>query len=138
MSERTKPSEEQLKYASILQVVGLTGLGILIVGFFIYVLGLLPNIVPVKKIPQYWNMRVHDFVEYTGMPTGWGWVTHLNRGDVLSFLGIVLLAAATIICMIVVLPTFIKKRDVPYILILLIQIIVLILAASGIISGGGH
>ncbi len=138
MSNGTKPSEEQLQYASVLQKVGLGGLGILILGFFVYVLGLLPNIVPVNKIPEYWNLRVSEFVEYTGMPTGWKWITLLNHGDVISFLGIVLLAAASVVCMIAVLPVFIKKKDTHYILILLIQIAVLVLAASGMITGGGH
>lgn len=136
MSNGTRPSEEQFKYASILQKVGLSGLGLLIIGFFVYVLGLLPNIVPVNKIPEYWSMRVHEFVEYTGMPTGWKWVPLLNHGDVISFLGIVILSAATVICMVAVLPSFVKKKDTPYIVILIIQIVVLLLAASGMITGG--
>ncbi len=136
MSNGTKPSEEQLKYASVLQIVSLSGLGILILGFLVYVFGLLPNIVPVNKIPEYWGLRVHEFVEHTGMPTGWKWVPLLGHGDMVSFLGIVLLAAATVVCMFAVLPTFLKKKDTAYVVIVLIQIIVLALAASGMIAGG--
>ncbi len=136
MSNGTRPSEEQLKYASILQIVSLSGLAILILGFLVYIFGVLPNIVPVNKIPEYWGLRVHEFVEKTGMPTGWKWFILLNHGDMVSFLGIALLAAATVVCMLVVLPLFMKKKDTPYVIILLIQIVVLILAASGLITGG--
>ncbi len=136
MSNATRPSEEQLKYASILQVVSLGGLAILILGFLVYVFGVLPNIVPVSKIPEYWGLRVHEFTEKTGMPTGWKWFVLMNHGDMLSFLGIALLAAASVVCMVGVLPAFIKKKDTSYVVILLIQIVVLVLAASGLITGG--
>jgi hypothetical protein len=136
MSKGIKPSEEQLKYASVLQKTGLGGLLILIAGFIVYISGMLSNIVPVDRIPGYWGLRVHEFVEKTGMPTGWGWITLLNHGDMVSFLGIILLAAATVVCFIRVLPVFIKKKDTPYIIIVLLQIVVLVLAASGVITGG--
>jgi uncharacterized membrane protein len=136
MSNGTRPSEEQLKYASILQKVSLSGLAFLILGFFVYVLGVLPSIVPVDKIPEYWGLRVHEFVEKTGMPTGWNWLPLLNHGDMVSFLGIILLAAATLVCMIAVLPAFMKKKDTPYVVILLVQIVVLLVAASGLIAVG--
>ncbi len=136
MSNGTRPSEEQLKYASILQKVSLSGLAILILGFFVYVLGVLPSIVPVDKIPEYWGLRVHEFVEKTGMPTGWNWVPLLNHGDMVSFVGIILLAAATLVCMIAVLPAYLKKKDTPYVVILLVQIVVLLVAASGLIAVG--
>jgi len=136
MSNATRPSEEQLKYASVLQTVSLGGLFVLIAGFVVYLSGLFPSIVPVSRIPEYWGLRVHEFVEKTGMPVGWKWVSFLNHGDMMSYLGIVLLAAATLLCFLVVIPSFAKKKDTPYVVIIIIQILVLLLAASGVISGG--
>ncbi len=136
MSNKTKPSEEQLKYASVLQKVSLGGLALLVIGFFVYLSGVLPTIVPVEKIPEYWGMRVHDFVEETGMPKGWSWLPLLGHGDIVSFLGIILLAAGTLVCFAVVLPAFLRKKDTPYVIIVFIQILILLLAASGIITGG--
>ena len=138
MSGSTKPSEEQLQYASVLQKVSLGGLAILLVGFVVYVSGLLPSVVRPSEIPRYWSLRVHEYLEQTGAPTGWRWVAYLHHGDVVSFLGIVLLAAATLVCFAAVLPTFVRKKDTPYVVILLVQIAVLVLAASGLITGGGH
>ncbi len=136
MSKGTKPSEEQLQYAGILQKISLGGLGVLIIGFIVYVAGILPNIVPVQKIPELWGLRVDEFIEKTGMPTGWGWVPLLNNGDMLSFLGVIVLSAASLICFCMVLPAFIKKKDTPLVVIVSLQIIILLLAASGLIAGG--
>jgi len=138
MSGGTKPSEEQLQYASVLQTVSLGGLAILVAGFLVYVSGLLPSLVPPSQIPRYWSLRVHEYLEQTGAPTGWHWVANLHHGDVVSFLGIVLLAAATLVCFVAVLPTFLRKKDLPYTVIVVVQIGVLLLAASGLITGGGH
>lgn len=136
MSNKIKPSEEQLEYATILQKVGLGGLGILIVSFIVYVFEVLPTTIPINEIPRLWGLRVDEFIEKTGMPTGWHWVPLLHNGDMVSFLGIVILAAASLICFLAILPTFIKKKDTPFVVNVAIQIIILLLAASGIISGG--
>ena len=135
-NRQSKPSEEQLKYASVLQKVSLGGLALLLLGFAVYLSGALPTLVPVERIPEYWGMRVHDFVQRTGMPTGWQWVRLLHHGDIVSFLGIVLLAASTLVCFAAVLPVFLRKKDTAYTVILIVQIGILLLAASGVITGG--
>lgn len=133
---KMKPSEEQLSFASILQSISLGGLGILLVGFIVYLSGLLPTFVPASKIPQYWGLRVDEFVEKTGVPTGWHWVPLIHHGDMVAFIGIVILAATSLMAFIFILPTFVKKKDWAYSVIIALQIIVLLLAASGLISGG--
>ncbi|RMD58463.1 MAG: hypothetical protein D6828_02690, partial [Nitrospirae bacterium] len=113
MSDGTKPTEEQLKYASTLHILGLGGLLILLLGFIIYIVELVPSIVPVAQVPKYWSLKVDEYVARTGMPTKWQWVHFLNHADIISFVGIVILASATILCMLIVLPTFLKKKDIP-------------------------
>lgn len=133
---KMKPSEEQLSFASILQSISLGGLVVLVLGFIVYLSGLLPTFVPAAEIPQYWGLRAHDFIEKTGMPTGWHWVALLRHGDIVAFVGIVLLAATSLLSFIFILPAFLKKKDRAYSAIIVLQIIVLLLAASGLISGG--
>ena len=132
---KLKPSEEQLRFASVLQSVSLGGLGVLLLGFAVYVSGMLQTFVPASEIPQYWGLRVDEFIEKTGMPTGWNWVPLLNHGDMVALIGIVLLAATSMISFAVILPTFLKKKDTSYSVIIVLQILVLLLAASGIIAG---
>ncbi len=132
---KLKPSEEQLKFASVLQSISLGGLGVLLLGFAVYVSGILQTFVPASRIPQYWGLRVDEFIEQTGMPTGWDWVPLLNHGDMVSNIGIVLLAATSMLSFAVILPTFLKKKDTAYSVIIVLQILVLFLAASGIIVG---
>lgn len=132
---KLKPSEEQLKFASVLQSISLGGLGILLLGFIVYVSGFLPSFVPVDKIPEYWGLRVDEFIEKAGMPTGWHWVPLLNHGDMVALIGVVMLAATSMISFVVILPVFLKKKDTAYAVIIVLQVIVLLLAASGIIVG---
>ena len=131
-------SEEQMRYARVLQVLSRSGLFVLIVGFFIYVGGLVPAIVPVKRIPGLLHLRANDFVKETGMPTGWDWVHQLDKGEVISGLGVIYLSLATIVCFLAILPLVLRKKDIPYITIVVLELLVLILSASGIITMGAH
>ncbi|MEJ2679278.1 MAG: hypothetical protein P8174_09435 [Gemmatimonadota bacterium] len=47
-----------------------------------------------------------------------------------------MLSAVTILCFIGIVPTFLKKRDVPYAIMAIAEIVILALAASGILSVG--
>jgi len=132
---KLKPAEEQLRFASVLQTISLGSLGILLIGCVVYVSGILPSFVPVSKIPQYWGLRVDEFIEKAGMPTGWHWVPLLNHGDMVALIGVVLLAATSMLSFIMILPTFLKKKDTSYSVIVVLQIIILLLAASGMIVG---
>lgn len=137
-NDKAKASEEQLVYASFLGRGTWIALGLLIVLFIIYISGVLPNVVDFEKIQSYWKLRVSDYIHQTNSPTGWGWVGLLNHGDMLTYIGITLLAGMTILSYLKVLPIFLKKKDKPYTIIILIELGVLLLAASGILTAGGH
>ncbi|MDH4128100.1 MAG: hypothetical protein OEV44_05065 [Spirochaetota bacterium] len=132
MKQPQTPSTEQLKYASLLQILSIAGISLLIIGFIIYVGEILTPIIPVDELNKYWNLNSTEYISKTGIPTGWNWIFFLNKGDIISFLGIIILTSADIICFIRVLPIFIKKKDNIYIFIIILQIIVFIFAASGI------
>ncbi len=137
-NDRATASEEQIAYAEFLGKGTWTALGLLIILFIIYISGILPNVVDFESLQIYWKMRAADYIHEANSPTGWGWVPLLNHGDMLSYIGIALLAGLTILSYFRILPVFIKKKDKPFTVIVLIELAVLILAASGILTAGGH
>jgi hypothetical protein len=135
---KTKASEEQMAYAGVLNIGMWLGLAILVITFFIYLSGVLPNFVPIDDLPKYWTMRVHDYNHELHAPTGWGWTALVGKGDYLNFVGIAMLSGLTILCYMVILPILIRKKDTAYVVIAIAEILVLSLAASGLLKVGGH
>jgi hypothetical protein len=135
---KTKASEEQMAYAGVLNIGMWSGLALLIVTFFVYISGVLPAFVPIKDLPKYWTMRVHEFNVALHAPTGWGWAPLIGNGDYLNFVGIAILSGLTILCYLVILPILIRKKDMPYVVIAIVEVLVLALAASGLLKVGGH
>lgn len=114
------------------------GIFILFVTYALYVFGVLTPLVPVESVAQNWGMGVHEFMETTGAPAGWTWLTLLGTGDYLNFFGLALLALLTIVCYITLIPGYLKQRDWTYLVICILEIVVLSVAASGVLGSGGH
>lgn len=131
-------AEEQVVYAGILEKGMLAGLGILVITFVVYVLGIFEPYIPVEDLSRYWSMNVHDYLLAANIKTGWWWASQLGKGDFLNFIGIALLAGVTIICYAAIIPTLLRKKDIIYAVLALLEVIVLSAAASGLIAGGGH
>ncbi len=137
-NEKTKASEEQLVYANILGKGMWSGLGLLIVTFLVYISGVLPSYIPIAELPKYWGMRAHEVNKTLNIPTGWGWLANVGKGDYLNFIGIAMLSGLTIVCYIVIMPILKRKKDTAYFIIALAEVLVLALAASGFLKSGGH
>lgn len=133
-----KATEEQILYANILNKGMLVGLIGLIITFIIYVSGVLTPMISMVEISQYWRMSVHDYLEKSGMHTGWSWLGNIGYGDMLNFIPIAFLSGLTIICYAAIVPGLIRKKDTPYVILAVLEIIVLCVAASGILGTGGH
>ncbi len=129
---------EQIKYANILFYGSWLGILILGVFFLLYVSGIISPFVPSSVIPNYWGMNVHDYNQHLNLPVGWGWLGMIMYGDYLNFLGIAFLALLTIIGYLILIPYYLKSKDVAYATIAGLEIIILLLAASGILRVGGH
>jgi hypothetical protein len=137
-------NEEQLLYAKILASGMYLGLGILFVTFFLYVTGIMAPAVPIEELPNLWTLSAHEYLEAIdhsylhrgALVDGWAWVTVLNKGDFLNFVGIALLALVTIGCYMGILPTLLRKKDWIYGAIAITEIVILALAASGIVAIG--
>jgi hypothetical protein len=133
-----KASDEQLTYANILNKGMLVGSLVLLVTYAIYLSGILPTFIPVEDVPKYWTKSVKTFTHELGVPTGWNWLKMIGTGYFVNFIGIVILAAVSIMCYIAILPELIRKKDTPLIVIVILEVLVLVLAASGILKSGGH
>jgi hypothetical protein len=147
MSSETEMKDaqtEQLVYANVLEIGMYIGLAILFITFSLYVSGIVAPAIPLDKISSYWTQGVqeylaavnHDYLQLEHPPTGWAWVTMMDRGDFLSFSGIAILAGVTIICYLAIVPTLLRKRDHTYVAMTLVEVLVLVLAASGILNVG--
>ena len=129
-------TEEQLLYARILDKGMKIGLLILVVTFSLYVFGVLQPHVPVNDLPKYWSMSVSEYLDATGLETGWAWLGNLGKGDLLNFLGIAFLSGVTIVCYLSIVPGLLRKKDTAYVVLALVEVAILVLAASGILKSG--
>ncbi|MCG6954359.1 MAG: hypothetical protein LJF04_00080 [Gemmatimonadetes bacterium] len=138
--------QEQLLYARILAAGMYTGLGILLITFVLYISGAISPAIPIDRLPDFWSMDVARYLEavntqyvhHDHILTGWAWVSALEHGDYLNFVGIVVLSIVTIICFLGILPTLLRKRDYAYAVIAVLEVVILALAASGVLTAGGH
>jgi hypothetical protein len=139
-------SPEQLLYARILAAGMYTGLGVLLTTFLLYISGAIAPAIPIDRLPDFWSMDVARYLEavntqyvhHDHILTGWAWVSALEHGDYLNFVGIVVLSTVTMVCFLGILPTLFRKRDYAYAVIAVLEIVILALAASGVLTAGGH
>ena len=129
---------EQIAYANLLFIGAWAGILMMIITYFLYLGGIVSPHVDLALITQNWNKGVDEYLEITHSPHGWGWLSLLNKGDFLNFIGIVLLAVLTIICYLFLIAGYKKRKDWPYFFIALIEVVVLAFAASDILGAGGH
>jgi hypothetical protein len=61
-SEKTRASEEQIIYANILNYGMMIGFVTLTITFLLYVFGAFSNFVPIDKLPNYWKLKVGDYL----------------------------------------------------------------------------
>lgn len=129
-------SAEQLRYASLLDWGTRIGLLVLVASFVAYVSGLLESHVPLQRLPELWSLPVARYLEQTQMPTGWGWLALMFKGDVVGLLGIAILAGCSVLCLLALVPLYARRGDKAYVWLCLAEVAVMVLAASGLISGG--
>ncbi|MBW2107968.1 MAG: DUF1634 domain-containing protein [Deltaproteobacteria bacterium] len=133
-----QPTPEQVTYANLLLFGAWGGIFLMLVTYIIYVSGVLPAHVDMAVVAQHWGEGVHEYLQATNSPHGWGWVALLGHGDFLNFVGMALLAAMTIICYLVLIRGYLRQKDHVYAVIAVLEVLVLSIAASGILGTGGH
>jgi hypothetical protein len=131
-------SPEQVVYAKVLEKGMLLGLGLILLSFALYVLGIIKPYIPVDQISKYWTLSVDEYLHTTNIHAGWSWVGMLGYGDFLNFVGIAFLAGVTIVCFLVIVPVLWKNNDKLYAVLSVLEALILSVAASGILGSGGH
>ena len=129
-------STEQQRYATWLSWGARSGLAILVVTFLAYVFGWLPARIALEQMPNVWNLSAHDYLQQTGAPTGWHWLTLTGQGDFAGLLGIAWLSGCSLLCLLAVMPIYAKRKDWVFVALCIIALLVQLLAASGILTAG--
>lgn len=129
-------ASQQETYAAWLEVGSRVGLGLLVVTFAAYVFDLWEPHVPIEHLANLWSLPVAEFRMLTRAPDGWGWLALLGRGDYQTYLGIAVLASASIVSFLRIAPALAARGERLFAAIALAQIVVLALAASGLVAGG--
>jgi hypothetical protein len=127
-------SPEEMRYARVLEVGATVGLVALALSFVIYLLGVLPPLVPLEDLPKYWTLSAREFVQASHSPTGWDWLRLIGKGDILSLGAIAFLAGLSALCSLAVLPLFVRRGELAHAIIIVLQIAVLVLAASNLLG----
>jgi len=128
---------EQALYARWLARGNQLALAVMLAGFGAYLAGLWSPLVHRRELPGLWHLSARDYLQHTGVPTGWGWSGQLAHSDMATLLGIALLAACSLPALLVVALSYWRRGERLACGLALLQIAVLLLAASGII-GAGH
>ncbi len=137
-AEQLKASPEQMRYASLLYYGAWIGLFLLLITYLVYVLGFLTPHAEIQMVVNNWDKGLHDYMQITNKPGGWGWTSLVGYGDFLNYIGLAILAAITIPCYFTLLPGYLKRKNMKLFYICVAEIVVLTLAASGILGSGGH
>ena len=127
---------EQLRYATLLERGAWLGMVMLVVTFAIYALGLAPAEIAPAQWPALWDKPVRAYIQLTGAPTGWAWLAKVGKSDFASLSGVAVLAGCSMLCVLALVPTYLRRRDRAFALIALLQVLVLVLAASGLLRAG--
>jgi hypothetical protein len=126
---------EQLRYARLLDAGARLGMVVLVASFVLYTFGWLPPEVSLERLPALWSLPVGEYLTQTGVATGWGWLDRVAHGDVAGLLGIAILAAASVPCLLAMLPLALGRGDRPLAAMCVLQVVVIVLAASGWLTG---
>jgi hypothetical protein len=97
---------------------------------------LLPAFVPLDALPALWGLPVGEYLERTGVVSGWGWLGLLRFSDYASLACVALIGLVTLICYLRVLPLLLRLGERLQAVLVLAQALVLLIAASGLLAGG--
>lgn len=126
----------QQRYARLLALGSRFGLVVLVASFVAYVSGLIAPVVRLEELPTLWSQPVAQYLQVTGLPTGWGWLPLADHGDVLNLVGVALLASCSLPCLLAVIPCYAREHDRAFMLLCTLELLVLVFSASGIIDAG--
>jgi hypothetical protein len=99
--ERLQPTPDQIVYANMLTFGVWLGLAMMIVFYCLYVFGVITPHVSFEMVTANWGKGVHQYLEATHTPNGWGWLYLVGKGDFLNYIGFGFIAMLTNICFVI-------------------------------------
>lgn len=119
------------RYATVVQWGVRIAMSVLVVAYVLYLSGALPACVPHDQLVQLWSQPHQRLQEATGL-RGWSWLGQVMHGDMLSLLGIALLASLSIVALASILPAVFRCRDRLFAGTVALLMIILVFAATGL------
>lgn len=127
--------EAQRRYAKWLRWTTRVGVALLAITFAIYLTGLVPDYVPIARLPSLWGLPAAEVLRQTHIAPGWhGWASLILHGDMLVLGTLGALICSSILSLVAALPVFWKRGERMLVAISLAQIAVLAVAASGVLA----
>jgi hypothetical protein len=96
----------------------------------LYLSGAAPAFVALQQLPELWTLPVDRYLELTGAPSGWAWLSLIGYGDYLNFIGICLYALVTLFCYLRIIPAMLRSREPLHAALAIAQALVLLAAAA--------
>ena len=125
-----------VRYAAAQSNATRVALFLVVLSYGLYVSGALSALVPVETLPAMLGEGLDAFLQDSGLPTGWAWVTQIAHGDLLTLAALLCLVAAVGVAYVALLPLLIRQRNWVLAGIVTVQLLVFALAATGWVSGG--
>lgn len=123
------------RYARVLSWGSHAGLALLVVLFALYVLEVVPPLVPHDQLPQLWAAPSSEFLAGVGVAPGWDWTRLVHHGDILNLVGIAILALCSVPPIAAIMPIYWKSHRRAVFAICALELVVIALAASGLFLG---
>lgn len=118
------------RFATIQQWGTHLAVALMLVTFTLYAAGALEPYVPLERMPSLLRHSAETYTELQAVPKGWGWLYHLDHGDMLSLAGLVTLLAVVMAAYLGQLPLLVRERNWTYVTLTLLQFAVFALAAG--------
>ncbi|HHE31458.1 MAG TPA: DUF1634 domain-containing protein [Chlorobaculum parvum] len=137
--EREYADRVHIFYAKTLDFVSHAVIVAMVIGYVLYLTGLLPLSIPIGAIAGNWHLSAAEMQATLHHPKGWSFVTApggVLQGDIVSYMSVILLALATLFCLAVAVVVYLREKKPLFFTIALGQFLVLVVAASGIVAAG--
>jgi hypothetical protein len=118
-------------YARWLDFWTKTAFAVSLGALLLYLSGVVPPFVALQQLPSLWVLPVDQYLELTGAPKGWAWLSLVGDGDYLNFIGICLYAMVTLFCYLRIIPAMLRSGEHLHAALAVAQVLVLLAAALG-------
>ena len=124
---------DQERYARVLAWGSYAGLALLVVFFVIYMVEVVPPLVPHERLPELWSAPSSEFLRGAGVAPGWDWTRLVHHADVLNLVGIAMLALCSVPPIAAIMPLYWASHRWALVAICGLELAVIALAASGLL-----